>query len=98
MVMAQLDLAKAEAANAAELLRHHETLIKSGGKNYGCRVVELASQVEAYNLPEREKKIEAQQAVVRTTSGCSDFYIEMRRRAFGLKRMVPRAGIEPARI
>ncbi|MDY0274182.1 MAG: hypothetical protein RBR42_01945 [Desulfomicrobium sp.] len=36
MVMAQLDLAKAEAANAAELLRHHETLIKSGGKNYGC--------------------------------------------------------------
>ena len=80
MAMAQLDLAKAEAANAAALLRRHEKLIKSGGiskqelddsraaaKATAARVVELASQVEVYNLPEREKKIEAQQAAVRAT-------------------------------
>lgn len=78
MAIAQLDLAKAEAVNAATLLRRHENLIKGGGisqqeldnsraaaKAKAARVVELASQVEVYNLPEREKKIEAQQAVVR---------------------------------
>ena len=78
MAVAQLDLAKAEAVNAATLLRRHENLIKGGGisqqeldnsraaaKATAARVVELANQVEVYNLPEREKKIEAQQAVVR---------------------------------
>ena len=80
MAMAQLDLAKAEAASAAALSRRHENLIKSGGiskqelddsraaaKATAARVVELASQVEVYNLPEREKKIEAQQAMIRAT-------------------------------
>lgn len=78
MAVAQLDLAKAEAANAAALLRRHENLIRSGGiskqelddsraaaKATAARVVELASQVEVYNLPEREKQIEAQQATVK---------------------------------
>lgn len=75
---AQLNRARAEAANADILLRRHENLIKSGGiskqelddsraaaKAMAAHVVELASQVAVYNLPEREKKIEAQQAAVR---------------------------------
>jgi HlyD family secretion protein len=60
------------------LLRRHENLIKSGGISKqelddsraaasatAARVTELASQVEVYHLPERKKKIEAQQAVVK---------------------------------
>ncbi|MDR1659121.1 MAG: HlyD family efflux transporter periplasmic adaptor subunit [Desulfovibrio sp.] len=77
MAEAQLNQAKAEAANAAGQLRRHESLVKSGGisrreldnsraaaRTTAARVVELISQVEVYNLPEREKKIEAQRATV----------------------------------
>lgn len=78
VVTAQLNQAKAEAASAAALLRRHENLIKSGGiskqeldssrsaaRAAAARVVELTRQVEVYNLPEREKRIEAQQAAVK---------------------------------
>lgn len=81
MAEAQLSQAKAEAANAAALLRRHENLIKSGGiskqelddsraaaRATAARVTELSSQVEVYNLPEREEKITAQQATVKAAS------------------------------
>jgi HlyD family secretion protein len=77
MADAQLRQARAEAANAAERLRRHEKLIQSGGiskqelddsraaaHTTAARVTELASQVVVYQLPERKKKIEAQQAAV----------------------------------
>lgn len=77
MAEAQLNQARAEAASAAALFRRHENLIKSGGisrqelddsraaaRTTAARVTELARQVEVYNLPEREKKIEAQRAAM----------------------------------
>ena len=80
MAIAQLDLAKAEAANATARLRRHEVLIRSraisrqevddskaAAQTTTARVAELASQVEVYNLPERERQIEAQQAMVKAS-------------------------------
>ncbi len=79
MAVAQLNQAKAEEANAITQLRRNERLIKSRGvsqkelddsmasaKSASARVTELARQVDVYNLPEREKLIEAQQATVRS--------------------------------
>lgn len=79
MAVAQLNQAKAEATNATLQLRRNEKLIKSGGisqrelddsraaaRTATARVTELTRQVEVFNLPEREKKIEAQQANVRS--------------------------------
>ncbi|MDL2272887.1 HlyD family efflux transporter periplasmic adaptor subunit [Desulfovibrio sp. OttesenSCG-928-I05] len=78
MAEAQLNQAKAEAVAAAALLRRYETLITSGGisrqelddaraaaRTAGARVTELERQVDVYALPERENKIEAQQAAVK---------------------------------
>lgn len=78
MARAQLEQARAEAANAAAQLRRNEVLARSGGvskaklddsraaaRTSAARVVELASQVDVYRLPEREKRIEAQRAAVR---------------------------------
>lgn len=77
MAEAQLSQARGEAENAVILLRRHENLIKSDGisrqelddsrakaRTSAARVAELASQVEVWRLPERQKKREAQQAVV----------------------------------
>lgn len=77
MAEAQLNQARAEATSAAALFRRHENLIKSGGisrqelddsraaaRTTAARVTELVRQVEVYNLPEREKKIEAQRAAM----------------------------------
>lgn len=78
VAVAQLNRARAEAANAAIQLRRNENLIKSRGISQrelddsraaaqaaAARVTELARQVDVFNLPEREKKIEAQQASVK---------------------------------
>ncbi|MDL2269679.1 HlyD family efflux transporter periplasmic adaptor subunit [Desulfosarcina sp. OttesenSCG-928-A07] len=75
---AQLDQAKAEAANVIALLRRREKLIAIGGiskqelddsraaaQTATARVTELARQVDVHNLPERKKRIEAQQASVK---------------------------------
>lgn len=77
MAEAQLNSAKAAAANAAALLHRHENLIKSGGisrqefddskaavRTTEARVAELTSQIAVYNLPERAGRIQAQKAAV----------------------------------
>lgn len=77
MVAAQLAQAKAEASNAAALLKRHENVIRSGGISKqmlddskaaalatAARVAELSSQLKVYNLPERDKRVEAQRAAV----------------------------------
>ncbi len=79
MAVAQLNQARAEATNADLQLRRNQKLIKSGGvsqrqlddsiaaaRTATARVTELVRQVDVYNLPEREKKIEAQQAAVKS--------------------------------
>lgn len=78
MAQAQLNQAKAEATNAAALLRRNEALIKKGGlsqqelensradaKSSAERVIELTQQLAVFNLPEREDKIAAQRATVK---------------------------------
>ena len=77
MAVAQLNQAKAEEANATALLHRHKNLVNSGGvskqefdtsqstaRAAAARVVELTRQIEVYNLPEREQRLEAQQAVI----------------------------------
>lgn len=78
MAEAQLRQAKAEEANAVLQLKRYEKLASSGSvskaqlddartlsRTTAARAAELASQVEVFRLPEREKKIEAQQAEVK---------------------------------
>ncbi len=75
MVKAQLAQAQSKAANATALLKRNRDLLRSGGisqqefddsqtaaKALKAQVTELLNQVAVYNLPERSKKIESQQA------------------------------------
>lgn len=77
MAEAQLEQARADAANAHLQHERNKTLYRNKGvsqREYEnteaallvaeARVAELARQVEVYNLPEREKKLDAQQALV----------------------------------
>lgn len=78
MAKAMLNQAKAEARNAGVLLKRNEELAQKGAiskqdlddlrtaaKASNEKVAELASQVEVYQLPEREKRIEAQEALLK---------------------------------
>ncbi|MBQ3058853.1 MAG: HlyD family efflux transporter periplasmic adaptor subunit [Desulfovibrio sp.] len=78
MAEAQLSQARAEAANARATLRRNENLVRDGAVSRrelddsraaalatSARVAELVSQVAVYQLPARQKKIEAQQAIIR---------------------------------
>ncbi len=77
MAEAQLRQAKADAANARAELRRDEALRKGGGvsqrtlddararaKTTADRVAELESQVDVFNLPERDHRLKAQRALV----------------------------------
>lgn len=84
MAAAQLDQARADAANAALRLQRNERLIRNGGVSRKelddaraaaqaatARVAELSSQLAVYHLPAREQQIEAQQAAVRAAEARS---------------------------
>ncbi len=77
MAKAQLRQAKADASNAQQQLRRYEALRKSGGvsqralddararaKTTSARVAELESQVDVFNLPERDYRLKAQRSLV----------------------------------
>lgn len=77
MAEAQLEQAKANAVNAATVLRRNETLIKTSGvsrkelddsraaaQSTAARVTELTRQLDVYRLPAREQAIAAQEATV----------------------------------
>ena len=81
MAQAQLNKAKTQAANAADLLRRHQALVKIGGISAQAlddsraaariaadQVKELESQLALYRLPQRKKQIEAQQAAAKAAA------------------------------
>ena len=84
MAEARLAQARAEAANAATTLRRNERLVRHGAvsrrelddsranaRATTARVAELTSEVEVCHLPERQKRIEAQQAAVQAAQARS---------------------------
>ncbi len=103
MAEAQLRQARADASNAAIQLRRDQNLRLGGGvsqktlddalaraKSTQAKVAELESQVDVFNLPERDYKVRAQRAIV----AAEDARVRQARWDLGQKEMLaPKAGL-----